>query len=249
MTTERFELRNTNGLIQGLITHPATAPKGCLLCLHGSPNGDFHGNAFIFDQVASRIVPLGYAVVQFSFFGSSPSGGTSADSCLRSQLIDYRSLLEFVQQTFSCPIHICGESAGATIASLEWYAAAASYILLWPAFDLRNTDLSPYLTADSWTCIETNGYLETSGVVIGRAFFLELLFTDFSQSFQLPSQDKFIAHGQGDVEVPYSQSLRALQYAGGRTHFISHATAGHGFKEPEARAFLLDTIEQWFRTR
>lgn len=249
MTAKPFETRNANGVIRGSLTTPEGDLAGCLICLHGGPGGDLHGNTLVFDQIATRAAPLGFATIQVSMFGSCPSDGEARQTCLRTQTVDYLSILEFARRNLSCPIHVIGESAGATIASLNWLGEVASYVLLWPAFDLADTDLRPYLTDSWWKIVERDGHLDDNGVIVGKELFLELLLTDFASSFDLPSVDTLLVHGRCDEEVPYEQSLRALSRATGRVAFYGHDSADHGFKAPEHREWVLTKVETWLRER
>lgn len=245
MKTVNFKISNHNGSISGIINYATGTTYGVLICLHGSPNGNYHGNADFFDQMTQSVVPLGYTTVQFSMYGSPPSDGQQVDSCIRTQLIDYNSILEFVKGKFNCPIFVVGESAGATIASLDWKSHVKGYLLMWPAFSLKHTDLEPYLTKEWWDVISKNGYIDDNGVVIGKELFIELLFTDFSKSFLLPEQDILIIHGQQDKEVPYWQSIKALENANGQVTFFTIKEADHGFKDKEHRKIILSKIVNW----
>jgi hypothetical protein len=248
MQTSDFQLTNANGVIRGIISRPNNGqPIGALICLHGSPNGDLHGNAFVFDQISEKAVAMNFLTVQFSMFGSKPSDGQQEKACIRTQLIDYNSILNFSEQNFGCPIYVIGESAGATIASIKWLHKIKGYILLWPAFDLSDTDLKPYLTEEWKKLIDEKGYLNDNGVVIGKELFNELLEIDFSPSFKLPKQDILIMHGQSDKEVPFSQSIKALSNANGNITFITNKEADHGFKEPSCRKIVLEEIEHWLK--
>ena len=245
MILEHLELETSNGIIRGKITKPFGNPVGVLVCLHGSPGGSFHGNNDVFDQIADNMVPHGFATIRFSFYGATPSDGSEQEACIRTQLSDYESILQYTKSLYKCPIYVVGESAGATIASLRWKDFIKSYLLLWPAFDLKDTDLGPYLTPEWWTVIERDGYINDNGVIVGKELYIELLTTDFSSSFKLPNQDILLIHGQADLEVPYSQSVRALSNANGYIKFITRKEAGHGFKDPNDRLVVIAEINDW----
>jgi pimeloyl-ACP methyl ester carboxylesterase len=244
MRTKDFELATPNGLVRGTVTQ-ATSPKGVLLCLHGSPSGDLHGNVNFFDQLAEVGEPQGYTTIQFSFFGSAPSEGTAADASMRSQSEDFLAVLDYARRAYPYNLHIVGESAGATVAALNWQTNVRSYILLWPAFDLKNTDLQPYLTSEWLSVVERQGFLESDGVILGKELFKELLFKDFTPCFKIPNVSTLIVHGRSDREVPYSQSLRAVTEAVGDVTFVTVSAAGHGFKEH--RKLVLDTVLEWLQ--
>lgn len=247
MNVEQFEIAGSLGELKGRISVPLKEPTGVLICLHGSPNGNLHGNAGIFDDIAALAPAEGYAVLQFSFCGSAPSGGSATQATITSQRADYRTILLYAFERFSCPVHVIGESAGATIASLDWQQSISSYVLLWPAFDLARTDISPYLTDSCLADAQRVGFVEDGNVILGYDFLREVATTDFSASFSLPSAPIFLAHGQSDSEVPYEQSLRALSTACGITCFLGHPEADHGFKEREQRDLLLSMLLSWLK--
>jgi alpha/beta superfamily hydrolase len=245
LTSEDFELPNANGTLRGRVSGNLKSPKAVIVCLHGQPGGDLNGNTGIFNDIAATAAPLGYAVVQFSFYGAAPSDGRPEEIDLATQQLDYSSVLEYVTSRFDRPIHVAGESAGATIAALSWKPEVETYLLLWPAFDLSDTDLKPYLSPEWRSLAQAEGLIADGGIVLGADFLEQIAETDYSTCFKLPSQDVFIAHGQADPEVPYHQSLRAVPSAQGRLIFVSHPTANHGFKDPEARAYVNMYIAEW----
>jgi alpha/beta superfamily hydrolase len=249
MEVNDFNITSLGAKIRGKISTPDGIVKGVLVCLHGSPGGDYHGNENIFDQLAHAVLDMGLATVQFSFYGSEPSDGKPAESCLRIQIANFQSVFEYVKAHFNAPIFVVGESAGATIASSVWKSEVAGYILLWPAFDLKDSDLGPYLNENWWHVVDKDGFLNDNGVIIGKELFVELLLKDFSPNFQLPNQETLIIHGQSDKEVPYSQSLKALNSASGNIDFFTRKNAGHGFKEQQDRMFVIEKITDWLIKR
>ena len=50
---------------------------------------------------------------------------------------------------FKAELVVVGESAGATIAALSWNLLAEAYVLLWPAFDLLDTDFRPHMDMEN----------------------------------------------------------------------------------------------------
>jgi len=246
MNKTQFELRNNNGCIRGTIKQSLNESVGVVICLHGGPNGNLSGNEGIFDQIAEKIVPLNFIVVQFSFFGSIPSDGEQKDTTLYTQKIDFESVLDFATTNYKLPIHVIAESAGVTIAALNWMTKPRSYVLLWPAFDLKDTDLRGYFTKEWYEHVKMNGVINDNGLIIGGDYYIDILLTDFEPSFKLPENDILILHGQSDEEVPYSQSIKALSLARGYVKFVTLRSAGHGFKLPKHREIILKELFYWF---
>ena len=238
-------LKNSNGRIAAYIQEATASPVGTLVCVHGGPGGDHHGNGGIFTDIAEFCGDLGYHVVQFDMFGAGDSDGTPAQITLQTQFADYQTVLEFSKANFPVPVHVVGESMGATIAALDWRRDVASHVLLWPAFDLRDTDLRPYLH-DPWrSLLATQGYLVDDGLTIGKAFVDEIASFDFAPCFKLPTSPCLLIHGKGDGSVPFNQSLTAVAQASGECVLFAHPTGDHGLQRPNERDLTREAIKWW----
>jgi hypothetical protein len=242
-----LKLHNDNGTIIAYITETPTPAIGTLVCVHGGPGGDHRGNNDIFEAVAKYCGGFGYNIVQFDMYGAGQSEGTAADITLRTQLTDYEYVLDHTLRTLPRPIHVVGESMGATIAALDWKSDVSTHLLLWPAFDLKDTDLKPYLS-DDWSkkAIE-RGYVEDNGMVMGREFLREVATVDFSKCFNLPSKPSLIVHGKRDSAVPFKQSLDAVARATGECVLFAHPEGDHGLQRPSERQFTHDAIKWWLK--
>jgi esterase/lipase len=240
-----FEIKNRNGIIRGTKTSADEPGDGAIVCIHGGPGGDRRGNTGVFDEIAELGKTLNITTYQFDMFGYGDSDGKDTDITLETQFHDYHSVLELAKGEVVGPIHVCGESLGATIAAMEWAADVKSHILLWPAFDLRKTDLSPYF-ADYWQeKVKRENILDDTNVRLGEDYYWELFEYDFEQLFVLPNQPVFIAHGRMDQEVPFSQTLKALERSTNSAVLYAHSRADHGFKGDEERYTLLQWVQSW----
>ena len=245
MTTRTERLRGPNGNLNILIAEAKAPVAGTLVCLHGGPGGDYRGNDGIFDDLRSYCTNFGYNIVQFDMFGAGASDGHPEDITLRSQVGDYESVLAYAQVAFPGDLHIVGESMGATIAALTWKENVTSYLLLWPAFDLRDTDLRPYLS-EPWTSrIAEQGYVDDNGSIVGREFLKEIAHHDFTPCFALPQTPCLIVHGKRDSAVPFQQSLDAVRAAAGECVLFAHPGGDHGLQRPEERDFTRKAIQWW----
>lgn len=241
----RVKIDNRNGAICLYLTEAIIESIGTLVCVHGGPGGDHRGNEGIFDDMREYCGTFGYNLVQFDMFGAGESDGRPAEMTLKSQLQDYVSVLEFAKTHFHKPLHVVGESMGATIAALEWNPSVVTYILLWPAFDLRDTDLRPYLSAEWGRVLSQQGYLEDNGMTIGRDFMDEVACHDFSSCFRLPKSPCLLVHGKCDTAVPFQQSVDAMLQASGECVLFGHPTGDHGLQRPGERAFTRRAISCW----
>jgi len=142
--SKKQKIKNQNGSICVYLTESRRKSVGTLVAVHGGPGGDHRGNEGIFDEIAMYCGDLGYNLAQFDMYGAGGSDGKPADITLKTQLRDYNSVVDYAAAKLRGPVHVVGESMGATIAALNWRADIASFVLLWPAFDLKDTDLRPY---------------------------------------------------------------------------------------------------------
>jgi len=211
LTSANFELISSSGIIRGSISKMSNSPRKCLICLHGNPGGDLHGNMNIFDQIKEIVTEHDIAVIQFSFYGALPSEGKPTELSLETQMEDYTRILTYARSQFSCSLTVVAESAGATVAALDWDQPDVNdYALLWPAFDLRDTDLRSFFNPSYLKKVLADGSLNDGAVILGKKYYLEILSTDFTSCFHLPAKEFFIAHGRQDSEVPFLQSLQAF---------------------------------------
>jgi uncharacterized protein len=219
--------------------------RGTVLCLHGGPGGDHRGNNGIFDEIAQACCPMGYHVLQFDMFGAGRSSGRPEQITLSTQLNDFRAMLQYARDKLPHPIHVAGESMGATIAALDWQADVASYILLWPAFDLHDTDLRPYFSGKWAAVLEREGFLDDNGTIVGRAFIDEIRSLDAGPCFALPTTPCLLVHGKRDSAVPFQQSLEAVKRATGPCVLFAHPEGDHGLQTKEQRAFTMMAYTAW----
>jgi len=182
-------------------------------------------------------------------FGAGASEGEPADITLETQLHDYRAAFAYAYAELERPVHVIGESMGATVAALDWSLPAATYVLLWPAFDLRDTDLKPYLEPRWMAEAKESGRIEDDGIVLGSAFLEELGTFDFGPCFQLPDRRCLLVHGKRDVAVPFEQSLRAVREAKGECVLFAYPEGGHGLQRPDERVFTHEAIRWWLGQR
>lgn len=243
--TKEIGLHNQNGQIRLYIAEAPPPAMGTLVCVHGGPGGDHRGNDGIFDDIAKYCGSFRYNIVQFDMFGAGKSDGGPADITLKTQLRDYETALEFATQNLAKPIHVIGESMGATIAALDWKDNVATYVLLWPAFDLKDTDLRPYLSEPWLEVLSKNGYLEDNGMIIGRDFLQEVAHHDFSSCFCLPKSPCLLVHGKRDMAVPFQQSLDAVKQSKGESVLFAHPAGDHGLQRPDEREFTRTAIKWW----
>jgi dipeptidyl aminopeptidase/acylaminoacyl peptidase len=248
MSPTEIQLSNENGRIAAYLT-PASDASGTLVCVHGGPNGDFRGNEAIFDQITSYAPSAGFNVLQFDMFGAGASDGQAAEITLESQLRDYRAAFFYAEAELERPVHVVGESMGATIAALDWNLPVETYVLLWPAFDLRNTDLEPYLAPKWMGEAKKVGHIDDDGMVLGHTFLEELSTFDFDPCFQLPNRHCLLVHGKQDAAVPFEQSIRAVREAKGECVLFAHPEGDHGLQRPNERRFTHEAIRWWLGRR
>ncbi|WP_424973511.1 alpha/beta hydrolase family protein [Dinoroseobacter sp. S124A] len=218
---------------------------GTLLCLHGGPQGDLRGNENIFDEISKYAVQDGFWVCQFDFFGSGSSDGSQRDFDLETMRQDYSAMLDFVRQRCPNPLIVVGESMGATVAALDWSQQAERHVFLWPAFDLTDTDLKPFLSGEHYDIAQKNGYVDVDGMEMGGAFLRQINECDFSTFFSLPAHDCLLIHGKADSAVPFQQSVRGAIEARGPVELHLHPDGDHGLQSSSERQYTHQIVRRW----
>ena len=240
-------VQSTKGQLKVLI-HEGEGRLGTLLCLHGGPQGDLRGNEGIFDEIAEYAVQDGFWVCQFDFFGSGGSDGSQRDFNLETMRQDYAAILDFVRRRCPNPLVVIGESMGATIAALDWSQQAERHAFLWPAFDLADTDLRPFLSGVHYDSAQRDGYVSVDGMEMGGAFLSQINECNFSSCFVLPAHDCLLVHGKQDTAVPFQQSVRGAIEARGAIELHLHPHGDHGLQSPSERRYTHQIVRRWLKS-
>lgn len=214
---------------------------------HGGPGGDKNGPADLFAGLATELLAESFSSIRFDFRGWGESEGEQADSTLASQVEDLREVCRFVIAKEPPNLVLLGESLGATVAVTASIPEAQRLVLLWPAFRLDQTDLDVFLTDEMMERFEKNGFIEDSGVRLGKAFADEIRAyrpEPYLQAIKVPT---YIIHGTADRSVPYEQSIEALRFITAKTRLDLVPKADHGFRNPENQRWVIDSVRQWLR--
>lgn len=245
MDLKKTMLKSVRGNVAIYSCSSRVNAHGTLLCLHGGPNGDHHGNENVFDEILSYSIDMGFNFVTFDMYGSGNSDGNQIDFDLSSMQDDYKTVLAFCEDNFEDPIHIIGESMGATVAVMNWYLKAKSNILLWPAFDLADTDLEPYLSGSWQKMAKEKGSVKDGDLEMGASFLAEINNYDFNKCFSLPDIPTLMVHGRMDNAVPFNQSIRASTESHGPITLYIHPKGDHGLQKKDEREYTHGAIRKW----
>lgn len=241
---QKFKLASKSGNLNVHVFNRIGASK-TILCLHGGPLGDHRGNSNVFEEIREYAIRDDFCVCQFDFFGSGESDGSQRDFDLATMLNDYAAVSEFVRTRCPLPLVVIGESMGATIAAMNWLPNVTKYVLLWPAFDLVDTDLRPFLTKEMLQQAQQEGYLTPDGMEMGFSFLKQIAERDFTGCYVLPSQPCLLVHGKKDKAVPFKQSILAAEKALGKVALYLHPTGDHGLQLPQERKYLHEIVRSW----
>lgn len=222
--------------------------KQVILCAHGGPGGDGRGNGNVFPNLGRSLLNSGIATVTFDFFGNGASEGTSTDCTISTQVSDLESIYRDTQSRYDAQIVVCGESLGATIVRASTLEDLSGEILLWPAFDLLDTDLRDYFSPEWKKNVSEQGLLEDGEFRLGAQYYKEILEWDYSLLYELDRCPAMIAHGRQDDEVPASQSLKAIGLSKVVTHLHLYPDGHHGLRDNKIRNNLLEHIKAFLRT-
>lgn len=244
---EGFEESKFSGP-NGSLAHFKIEPKAgttslVLVCAHGGPGGDGRGNGNIFPILGRSLAELGVATITFDFFGNGNSDGSNLDCNLSTQIADLEAVYEDARNSYDLPVCVCGESLGATIVRAATLNKLAGEILLWPAFDLTDTDLRDYFSKEWRDRVSEHGLLEDGDFRLGRQYYMEMLEWDYGRLFDLNRCPTLIAHGGMDDEVPASQSIKAMGKTKVSTHFHYYPEGQHGLRDDKIRQDLYAHIK------
>jgi pimeloyl-ACP methyl ester carboxylesterase len=240
-----ISINSKSGILHGFLHANDSSPRGLIICLHGGPGGNHEGAGNIFGRLAQIGTSLSYAVLQVDLFGSGDSEGTQFDFDLLSMVNDYDAVLSYARASFHCPFHIAGESMGSTVAAMNWQHEVASNLMFWPAFDLVDTDLGPYLSGSDYELAKRQGRIATNGIEMGFSFLDQINQYDFTQCFRGPDAPAIFFHGRGDPSVPFSQSTRAAKEFSGPVELHLLRGGDHGLTSDEYVAIVDQKVRQW----
>lgn len=242
---KEINIPSPNGRLHGLIHDNGNSVRGLVLCLHGGPGGNHEGAGDIFGRMARIGTSLDYAVLQVDLFGSGESDGTQFDFDLETMSKDYRAILSYAESEYDCPLHIAGESMGSTVAAMDWQHHVASNLMFWPAFDLVDTDLKPYLSGENFERAKQQGRIAIDGIEMGFSFLDQINKFDFSTCFKGPEVPTVFFHGRGDPSVPFTQSTRAAEDFSGPVELHMLPDGDHGLTSNEYVELVDNRIKQW----
>ena len=242
-TKSSLQLLSSKGHISVEVIHPQLQENSLavIVCVHGGPGGDRRGNGNIFIELSNAAALHGFTILLFDFYGSGTSDGKPEEYDIESQISDLKTVVAFTQKTYGQPIHLVGESMGATIVVAADIPRIASQVLLWPAFDLLETDLAPYFTLEWQEKVARDGILSDNGLILGSNLYSQILNYDYEALYDLKISSLLI-HGRADNEVPAQQSIRAASVSSAFVNLILYPEGGHGLRLKSVRRSVLDAI-------
>jgi len=247
MTIEPFVINLDGDTIEGQVARPERDALATVLMLHGGPGGDKNGPNDLFVELETSLTDLGFATVRFSFRGSGESTLTSAYATVSAGVEDVETVSQYIRTQKDLPkLALLAESMGVTMGlQADGLNAYPAVVLLWPALNLFDTDLSPFLQPDSVERARKDGALSQSGLVLGKRFLEEALVLDVGRYLTGINCPVYLAHGDADNEVPMTHSLRAAAILGNRAQLSLFAGGNHGLKAPHERERVVREIGQY----
>lgn len=229
---------NRKGLVlRGLLHKPDTANEKLpiVILFHGFCGEKCEVN-FVHSELSRILCDLGIACIRFDFSGSGDSDGEFEDMTPLTELDDALSILDYVKtldfvDTKRIALH--GLSMGGLIASLtagtrpdeicalSMWCPAASLV-----YEVRNLKICNSIDISA---IKRDGVADIEGLRLGSGFYDACFKFDpyeIAANFKGPVN---IVHGDADITVPMSASLRYKEVYGDRANLLIVPGANHRF--------------------
>lgn len=233
-----------------VVATPTTgSPQRMVMMLHGGPGGQKDGPADLYVDLAAHLGSAGIASVRFDFRGCGESTGSYRDMTIARQVEDLRAVRSFADDRYQpSPRGLIGESFGATVGLAGFDPAYRTVVLLWAAIWLLDGAFESYVTEENLSGARRDGYVDLEGEQIGLAFLDELHdVRDVSAPLHGLSTPVLFIHGEADHEVPFRQSVRAVDLVSGPHKLVGVPGGDHCLEGPQEREIVYRETVTWLR--
>lgn len=247
------ECKRENYVLRGMVHKPdgVNGKVPLVVMFHGFTGNRIEG--CIFTSISKRLEGNGIASARFDFACSGESDGNFEDMCLKSEIEDGKTILDFVKGldfVDSDRIGLLGYSLGGLVASLlapQRQLDIKALCLCSPGFSLYDNIVNDKaLTEISLDSIEKTGYVDIRGNKVGKGFIDDIKELHIAESISAYKNCVLITHGKSDIIVPYSYSIKyAKNYDKVKVHLIENAS--HGYETIEQREELYNEISSFFK--
>jgi dipeptidyl aminopeptidase/acylaminoacyl peptidase len=166
---------------------------------------------------------------------------------MEQQARDLQAALEFVLAEGYTNVGLVGESLGGTIALLGYDSKYKAVALWWPAIYLMDTSLTCYLTEEMLAELAQKGYILDGDTKVGKSFIDEFQQVDLEPYVRKLQNPVLLVHGDEDQEVPYQQSVKALELINTTRQLLILQGGDHGLRKPQEQAEVIEVSLAWFK--
>jgi pimeloyl-ACP methyl ester carboxylesterase len=235
--------------LSGVLTTPAVPTTAAALLLHGGPGGVKDGPSELYVRMATALAYAGIASARFDFLGAGESDGRYVKTSAAHQVSQYKTLVQWLDQSGFTRIGVVGESFGGTCA-LGGYQPddVHALVLLWPAIWLFDGAFAPLIGDQQRAELADHGHCELEGVRVGQAFVDDLISNpDREDDLHRVKAPTLLVHGDADSAVPAQQSQRAHQILTVPKRLVVVPDAEHCLRRPHEQMLTLNETTRWLR--
>lgn len=249
------ECKREKYILRGMIHRPEkiNSKVPMVIMFHGFTGNRIEGRIFV--DISKKLEQSGIASARFDFACSGESDGNFEDMCLKSEIADGETILDFVKGLDFIDenkIGLLGYSLGGLVASLlapQRQDDIKAMCLCSPGFSLYDDIVDKKALTDiSLDNIDKDGYVDVRGNKVGKGFVDDIKKLNISENISKYKNHVLITHGKSDVIVPYKYSIKYVkEYEKSELYLMENAS--HGYETIEQRAELCDKINQFFEEK
>lgn len=211
------EIESRGLTLRGMVHIPDgnTGKLPVVIIFHGFTGHKMESH-FSFVKLSRLLEKSGIASVRFDFGGSGESDGDFVDMTISKELLDAKTILDYVKTLDYVDINrigVVGLSMGGAVASMlagDRKEDICALCLWAPAGNMLELILNgPY--KDKIAEIEQNGYIDLGGLLLGLDFINDLKSIDIYEKASSYDKNVLILHGDSDKTVPVSASEKFLE--------------------------------------
>ncbi len=224
--------------------HLSNEKAPCIICLHGLESSKDTNKWLTF---ASRLYDNGFSCLRFSFRGCGEgfekSEGKFEDVSLTARIEDYRSALDFLENSGKVDMNklgVVGSSFGGMVALAAGEKRAKAIVVLASPYKIPRYD-KPLIPKE-----RNDYYVLPSGRTFKKTFYEDLRKYDLLETVK-GSPPLLIVHGDSDGIVPLEHAYKLFNSSSEPKRLVIIEGADHIFSQPEHLNKVIDLSIKWFR--
>jgi uncharacterized protein len=237
---EKLFFRNSKGnRLCGILSNPIRDKSNpIIICLHGFASNK---NRPTYTTLSEELNKKNISSFRFDFFGHGESEGNFFDLTNSQAIDDTLQAIEFIRSLGYKKIGLVGSSFGGLAATIAASKTKDIYLLALKCPVSTYFEFKDYKDKNIIADWKKTGYSIREGKKLGYSFYEDIknnVAYDVAEKIIIPT---IIVHGDADIEVPLSQSVRLSKIIPNCELKIIKG-AGHYFKEGDSNRQLLDAL-------